>query len=590
MGNLWGKAVGLVKGVFIYWNKPAKGRYVANKEIVAYSVGGMGVQFIAAIVGLVALNANCLLLGSIFGLTAFELTTIMTINTVISLVIQPLKSYWIDNVGGKKGKARPFLLWFGFPSAILFALVPFIPLTWGHSTILILVGVIFIIANFVYTLYSSMYIQLSQLMTPNTTERSDIISISSIIYSFAPTLTGFFFPLISKFFGEGAKGQLEIGFYQVIFPVFALIGAALGLLSYYGTKERIIVPKAYQSKVKFKDGFKEIASNKYFWIINVGTWVVFARGAITACLNWAYIYVLQDSTIQAFVTLLMGTASGIGMAITPLLVRKFGKRTTVIFANIVSAAASSILIFVPSSFTAFAISMYVMFFAGAVQIITAPAMNAEALDYQQWKSGSRLEGFAGNFAIIGSIIGLGTNYIVPAVYSSYGLTGNYDVLYDEAIRNPIFRMLAIISTIGGIVFIIPYIFWDLSEKKHGIIMEELKIRAIDQNKLDGVDDGSFLSSDEIMENMVVESKEELEKEFAAEGINADGTFSVEEDSIVGKMKKASDDINNRIKKNKKDRKKNLLDKENNVNENLNNDIESFNENIDSADNSEKEDK
>lgn len=537
MGKLFGQVKGLIVGVFTHWNKPGAGRYVANKEIAAYSVGGMGVQFISAAVGQVALSANCLLLGSIFQLTAFELTTLLTINTLVTIFMQPLKSYLIDNVGGKHGKARPFILWLGPPSAILFALIPFIPRTWSHMTILICVGVVFVLANFVYQFYFGMYGQLSQLMTPNSTERADIITVSSLIYSFAPTLTGFFFPLISKAINpEGAQGQLDIRFYQIIMPVFALVGMFVGLFAYFGTKERIVVAKNYQAKVKFKDGMKQVIKSKYFWIINVSSWSLFARGAISMCMGWAYIYILQDAVIQSFVTLIMGTASGIGMAITPLIVRKFGKRNTVIASNLLFGAASCIMIFLPGSFVAFSISTYLMFFSAATQIITAPAMNADALDYLQWKSGRRLEGLVGNLGIIGSIIGIGTNYVIPAIYNAYGLTSNYDVLYDETVRNPMFRMLAIISAIASVLYCIPYLFWDLSEKKQALIIEDLKNRALEENKQNGQDDGSFLSSDEIMDNIKVESKEELDKEFAKEGINEDGTFAIEEGSLIEKLK------------------------------------------------------
>ena len=54
------KAVGVVKDFFRHWDKPAEGNYVGNKEIIAYSVGGMGVQFVAAIAAQILLQANCL--------------------------------------------------------------------------------------------------------------------------------------------------------------------------------------------------------------------------------------------------------------------------------------------------------------------------------------------------------------------------------------------------------------------------------------------------------------------------------------------------------------------------------------------------
>ncbi len=45
------KIIALVNEIRTHWNVPAKRKYVPYKEIVAYSVGGIGVQFIASMIG-----------------------------------------------------------------------------------------------------------------------------------------------------------------------------------------------------------------------------------------------------------------------------------------------------------------------------------------------------------------------------------------------------------------------------------------------------------------------------------------------------------------------------------------------------------
>ena len=49
---------GKIKWVTSQWNKPAKGNYVTIKEMAAYSLGGIGVQFIAAVVGYIGMSAG----------------------------------------------------------------------------------------------------------------------------------------------------------------------------------------------------------------------------------------------------------------------------------------------------------------------------------------------------------------------------------------------------------------------------------------------------------------------------------------------------------------------------------------------------
>lgn len=519
------KAVGVVKDFFRHWDKPAEGNYVGNKEIIAYSVGGMGVQFVAAIAAQILLQANCLLIGTVYGLKPTDLAMLLMINTIFSIVIQPLKSWIIDNTPGKQGKARPWILWLGPPCAILMSLSAFIPLSWSKQTILICVGVLYILMNFIYQFYLGMYTQLVQLETPNTNERAKIISISSVIYSFAPTITGAVFPLIASAF---ELGQVDQNFYKVIFPVFSFIGCGLGMLAYFGTKERIIVPRRQVQKVKFIDGFVKICKNRYFWINNVSTWFAFAKAAITGSMMWAYVYMLQNEVIQSVASLVIGTASLFGMVMGPFIIKKIGKKNTVLLTDGVVALAMVPLIFYNSNFYVFAAACYLAFWGTAVQIITAPAMSADALDYQQWKTGDRLEGFSQNFAIINSLVAIGTNYILPFIYEYYGLINDYDVLYDETVRSPMLSAMAVLAVIGTLLHGAPYLFWNMTEKDQEKMIEDLKHRAHDQNVLDGCADASVLSSDEHLNDEELFDSDEKAEEATTDAVSAEQGGSGEE--------------------------------------------------------------
>ncbi len=211
---------------------------------------------------------------------------------------------------------------------------------------------------------------------------------------------------------------------------------------------------------------------------------------------WIYIYILQNANLQSVLSLVMGTASGIGMFMAPFLIKFFGKRNVAIFSNIIMAAASALLIIFPSNVVLLFISTYIVFWGAAVQIISQPAMNADALDYQQYATGDRFEGMSGNLGMIGQIIALGTGFIITAIYEVNGLLDDYDILYDPIVREPLFRTLAIVATVFGVLCAVPFFFWDLSEKKHKKMIEELKERAAKENMLNGYEHESVLSSGE----------------------------------------------------------------------------------------------
>lgn len=55
--NIFAKLSFFVKDFFAHWNIPAKdGYYLSNKEFVAYSVGGMGVQGMGILTQYFAIN------------------------------------------------------------------------------------------------------------------------------------------------------------------------------------------------------------------------------------------------------------------------------------------------------------------------------------------------------------------------------------------------------------------------------------------------------------------------------------------------------------------------------------------------------
>ena len=517
--------LGAVKRFFVdNWKKPAEGNYVSSREVVCYSVGGMGVQFIAAMAAVVPLNASCLLLGSLYGITPNEFAVIGVIQALVLLVFQPLKAWLIDNTPGNQGKARPWLLWLSIPSAVLLSSLAFMDPSWPHMTMVIVVAVIYVVMNWIYQFYYSQYTLLAYVISPNSQERANIITISSIVYSLAPTITGAVIPLLANLF-EG--GQLSLNLYRVIIPVFCALGVLLTLLTYFGTKERIIQPKEYKAKVKFWDAMKKCVKNKYLWIINITVWFQFGRIAVTGMITWVYVYILQNNNIQSLMTLVMGTASGIGMFVAPFVIKLIGKRNAAIIANFLAAGASALLIAFPNSLPLLFISCYLVMFGIAVQIITQPAMNADALDWQQYKTGDRYEGVSGNLGMIGQAIAMGTGLVIPAIQEAYGIGvgGDYEMLYDAAVRAPMFRTLAILAAVCSAACAIPFFFWDLSEKKHRAIIEELKVRAEAQNIADGHAGESVLSSGEALSEA---ESERLEEEAMQQFEGAQDLGAVEE--------------------------------------------------------------
>ena len=198
----------------------------------------------------------------------------------------------------------------------------------------------------------------------------------------------------------------------------------------------------------------------------------------------------------------------------------------------VVAISSVVLIIFPDNLPVLFITSYLVYMGIAVQIISQPAMNADALDYQQYKTGDRFEGVSGNLGMIGQAIAMGTGLLIPFIQELFGVGvgGDYEMLYDPAVRAPMFRTLAIVAAVCGLLCAAPFFFWDLSEKKHKAIIDELKLRAEAQNIADGHGGESVLSSGE---ELSAEETARLEEEAMQQLGTSVNASAAAEEAVAG---------------------------------------------------------
>ena len=462
------------------WKTPAEGKYVPYKEVAAYSVGGAGVYFITSMVGQITLAANSMIVGASIGLKAMDLQTINVIVTLIMLLIAPTRAMLFDNTRSKMGKFRPYIMTMGVPTAILgtlFVYLPYEAMTYERK--FMTVFVMYTLLQFFSPFYSTAYSSLVQVISPNSSERSWIIGISSIIYSFAPTVINPVVPLI---------GPLEdIGTYRIAFPIFCTLGVCVSMFAVFGTKERIIVPQQYVQKMNFFEGLRKAAKNKYFWIINLSSWIGFLNQGYSYLFQWVFYYGMNNAAVYSIMTVIKGEASTPGLVLGAPLTNKLGKKKICLLSMTVQCVCFALMLTCYESYVFFFALMFIKDMFGALSIIYLPAMNADMMDYQQYKTGDRLEGFIDQCGVLlGSVITLASGYVIPMILRNYGLTNNYTDLYNADFRNPLIKVILICSLVGTLLSLVPFLFYDLTEDKRSNMVRAFKIRALfsdfDENK------------------------------------------------------------------------------------------------------------
>lgn len=472
-----GKIKGLINNVKQYWNTPAEGNYVPYKEIVNLGAAGFGIHWASTLGNAIGLSAANFIVGASIGLQPVHLQIMLIIANIVGIPIGIFRGWYFDNHKLPGGKFIPIMLKTPIPIAIistLFVWLPYENMEYWTKVIVVWIG--FMILSIFLGFYNEAFAFFKQVITPNAQERANVSSISQILYSFAPTVTSLVVPTIAGL----TWGMDNIWTYRVIYPGFTIVGLIVLFIFTPKLKERIIVAKRPVEYVSIMDSLREVAKNKYFWIINLGGWLGFLEGSSAVIVNWTFNY-SDDGAHKVYMglaTTLISNAALWAMMLAPFAIKLMGKRNLLIVHNTINVFLYLILFFVYKNVLLMCIVVYLNTFVNTFSNVYTPNINADMRDYHQWKTGVRVDGLFTPLTLIGTILGFFTGLVLPAIYEKMGLKEDYSVLYNDEMRNNLFTVLIICSIVGSIMNLIPYLFYDLTEKKHRGYVNVLKIRAM----------------------------------------------------------------------------------------------------------------
>lgn len=531
------KALSLFEQVKYYWNDPPKGRFIPFREIASYAGGGIGAYLIINIATACLLSTNNTLISSSLGVDPTHMYILYVIAVLANIPLTAIRANIIDNTRSKAGKYRPYILNMGLPTAIVSILMVWFPYdklevvfgsgmlfgeTRGYIAKCALILIFNLFLHFFYYFFYDAYENLIHVMSPNTQERADVTSIKSVVYSFGPTIVQLIVPLIAA--NVFHSNTTDIRVYRLVYPILSILGILLCIVVYKNTEERIVQARTHVVQIKFIDALKEVAKNKYFWIISLASWIGFLEASYSNILNWVYNYGgVCSGNVFALVTTLYGNASLWGMILAPFCIRKWGKKAVLVVTNIFNIIF--ILMLLPSikanpSAVIWLVlgCMYLNAFMGSFAHILNPAIQADIRDYQQYKTGERIDGMFSAVATIGTVIGLVTSSVLPFIYERGGITKDnaaavtsnpeilnrmmgdgktvgtilseqlangqdnfnnaYSALYDPDVLYPLLSALILISAFGALLNVVPYFWYDFTEKRQKGVIKVLQVRAM----------------------------------------------------------------------------------------------------------------
>ncbi len=526
------KVTGFVKDVKSYWRVPPKGKFMSFKEIAAYSFGGIGAYFIIQLGSTLIVSTTNIIVSTAIGVGPSHSYIIYLIATLLNIPLTGIRANMIDNTRGKGGKYRPYLLSMGIPTALIALIYVWFPYqqmyelfpgeVFGYEKgYWIKVAVVFLCnlaLHFFFNFFRDAYENLIHVLSPNTQERTDVLAVKAVVYSLAPSIMNFVNPLIAQIFNTD---QSNILIYRIAYPIYAVIGIGLTIIVWANTNEKIVQAKTHTIQIRFMDALKEVAKNKYFWIIALAGWLGFLELAYYNILYYNQNYGKTVSpALYGTAWLVIGNASLWGMILAPFCVKRFGKKKVLIAVNMMNVVCILLMLVNFRSFWWLAACVWLNYLFSAFEQITTPAIQADIRDYQQYKTGERIDGMFAAVATIGNLVTLATSAVLPAVQEKFGIfEGNgyekpFDILFvdtgEPGLLYKFLPALILMSAIGAFLNVVPYFFYDFDEKKQKSVIRVLQVRALFEDY-----SNNALKNEQIVEaiDLVEDARKKADEEY-----------------------------------------------------------------------------
>lgn len=319
------------------------------------------------------------------GISAAAAGTLLLVVRIFDAFADVFAGRMVDRTFSKRfGKFRPFIM-FGSIPLLLLSVATFSVPQLGESGTLLYAYVTYAALGLAYSLVNIPYGSLAGAMTQDPGERAKLGSARMVGGLLVGSALGIFVaPLIKP----GADLQST---FTTITLVFVVIGAALYFFTVMTAKERVhrAVPN-----VSVKQSMETLKGNKPLLMLCISSFF-FLSGYLA--LTSVQLYYLRDvlgnlglypvlSIIQLAVTFVLA-------GFMPRLVRTIGKKRVYIYSSVLTVIGGTIIFFTPAGQVWMGFSGLVISLVGVLAVnIVVWALEADTVEYGEWKTGVRTEG------------------------------------------------------------------------------------------------------------------------------------------------------------------------------------------------------
>ena len=464
VGNFLNKTLG---------TDPTKKDDVQSKEVLAYSVAGLGQNIICQLVT----TFFMLYMTDVAGVSATWLAWMFLAARLFDALNDPVMGSIVEMTRTRQGKMRPYLKYSPIPIAILTVLL-FVNLPVGETGKFAFGTVIYLLWGIAYTSVDVPYWGLASSMTSDTEKRNTILTVARLFCTIGSGAVSVFIPIII--------GDNTIATQRILYPIVALVCVLIAVptfwVGYKGTKERFYDAET-DGKFTLIKNLKLLGKNKpALLIILVGVLGSLRTIYMTTAVYYAK-YNLQDFDLAGVIFLLVVPGGLAATLLTPVLSKRFGKKTIFIWSHIIGGALLVLLYIIglPNGTSLAAqIAFYIIIIIAGVPSgfsnIMTYSMIADSIDYLEDKTGERAEAFCFSLQTFISKIGMAmTAFVTLMVLGKYGYDASFAEpgAIDDLLGNPEFQSVlegnwmatTLLCGVSMLACAIPLFFYTFTEKK-----------------------------------------------------------------------------------------------------------------------------
>lgn len=407
-------------------------------EKASYGIGALGKDMACGIV-------NTFLMfyfTDVIGLAPAFLGVLFLVARVWDAINDPMAGWLVDNTKTRMGKFRPWIL-AGTLSNTVVLLVLFSNPNIRGAGQYVFFSVVYILWGMTYTLEDISYWSMIPALADNEGERNTISVIPRIFAAIGNVSVGSFGLVIVNKMGRVAPGAMPTqaqqarGFFALA-AFIALIFVATNLVTVLFVREKVVARN--DRKFKFREIFTTITRNDQLVVIVVAMTLYTLAINLTASLGlYWFKYDVGDAGLFGTFYLAAGGAQLLAMVLFPAFAKWLGRRGVFILSAVLPVFGYLALYLVGrlagNNIVLLAAAGVVLFFGFGFSLVLTSVMIADAVDYGEYKLGSRNEGIVFSMqtfmvklamAVAGFVTGVGLaafGFVANAKQSAVSLTG-----------------------------------------------------------------------------------------------------------------------------------------------------------------------